>query len=514
MPESRSRPRALFLGVVLGAVAFWLSGYLTFPTEDAYPGRMALAVTVLTATCWLSQCLPLAPASLIPLALMPLLGVAPMSQVAPAYADPILWLFFGGFVLALAIQRWNLHRRIALTVIAKVGLRPRRLVLGFMLAGLALSMWISNTGTSLMLLPIGIALIDRLDKGGMLDREALPGFGVALMLGIAYGCSVGGTATPIGTGPNLLFLSRYERLEQVGAPPITFLDWMVLFVPFAILLGLLIWAILVFVLYRLPKGSARAGEVIHEELRKMGRMSSAERRVLVLFGIAVLLWVTRRGGWADLLGLEVLQQTGAGTTMTIQFTADGTVALLVAICAFLVPSGGRGSPTLMNWQTARQLPWEILILLGGGIAIADAFKETGLSVALAGLLRPAVDALSPILAIALIVLLVTFLTEVTSNTATTALMLPLLASMAHGTGQDPRMFMLPAAIAASCAFMLPIATPPNAVVFSSGRVTMGQMARCGVLLNFVSVAVITLWAWIWLFPLLGVDPGATPAWWK
>jgi sodium-dependent dicarboxylate transporter 2/3/5 len=339
----------------------------------------------------------------------------------------------------------------------------------------------------------------------MLGRETLPRFSVALMLGIAYGCSIGGTATPIGTGPNLLFLSRYERLEQAGAPAITFLDWMVLFVPFAILLGLLVWAILVFVLHRLPRGTPRGGEVIHEELRKMGRMTSPERRVLILFGVAVLLWVTRRGGWADFLGLE---------TATVQYTADGTVALLVAICAFLVPSAGRGSPPIMDWPTARQLPWEILILLGGGIAIADAFHETGLSVALADLLKPAVEALSPVLAIALIVLLVTFLTEATSNTATTALMLPLLASMAKSTGQDPRMFMLPAAIAASCAFMLPIATPPNAVVFSSGRLTMGQMARTGLLLNFVSVVVITLWAWIWLFPLLGVDLAAAPAWWK
>ncbi|MEE9126080.1 MAG: SLC13 family permease [Planctomycetota bacterium] len=509
MPESQVRPqpkpRWLLLGAVLASVAFWLAGYLTFETEDAYPGRMALAIAVLTATCWLSQCLPLAPASLIPLALMPLLGVLPIKQVAPAYADPILWLFFGGFVLAMTIQRWNLHRRIALNVIAKVGLRPRRLVLGFMLAGLLLSMWISNTGTSLMLLPIGMALIDRVDKSGMMDRETLPRFSVALMLGIAYGCSVGGTATPIGTGPNLLFMSRYERLEQLGAPPITFLNWMVMFVPFAILLSLLIWATLVFVVHRLPKGTAKAGEVIHEELREMGRISSAESRVLILFGIAVLLWVTWRGGWADLLGLE---------TAAVQFTADATVALLVAICAFLVPSGGRGSPPLMDWATARQLPWEILILLGGGIAIADSFNETGLSAALAEVLRPAVNALSPILAIAVIVLLVTFLTEVTSNTATTALMLPLLASMAKATGQDPRMFMLPAAIAASCAFMLPIATPPNAVVFSSGRLTMGQMVRTGVLLNFASVVVITLWAWFWMFPILGVDLTAAPAWWK
>lgn len=511
MPEQPVRPGILLLGVALGALAFWLAGRLFPAGVDAYPARMALAITVLTATCWLTQCLPLAVASLIPLALLPLCKVQTIQSVAPAYAHPILWLFFGGFVLALAIQRWNLHRRIALGIIVRVGLRPRRLVLGFMLAGLFLSMWISNTGTSLMLLPIGMALIDRMGSGRMLDAEAMPRFGAALMLGIAYGCSVGGTATPIGTGPNLLFLSQYESLEQVGAPPITFFDWMVMFVPFAILLGLLIWGILVFWLHRLPAGSPEAGDVIREELRKMGRMTSAERRVLILFGVAVLLWVTRRGGWAGLLGLE---ETVPGGTRIIEYTADGTVALLVAICAFVVPSAGRHSPPLMDWTTARRLPWEILILLGGGIAIADAFGETGLSKALGGLLRPAVETLPPVLAVALIVLLVTFLTEVTSNTATTALMLPLLMSMARASEQDPRMFMLPAAIAASCAFMLPIATPPNAVVFASGRVSMAQMARCGVLLNVVSVVVITLWAWVWLFPLLGLDPSAAPRWWK
>ncbi len=512
--QSSRRLLPLACGIVAAVLAYFLGGFLTFPDPElAHAGRMTLAVTVLTGTCWLSRCLPLAPASLLPLALFPLLGVRSITAVAPAYADPILWLFFGGFVLAMAIERWGLHRRLALHVIAFTGLRPRRLVLGFLLAGLFLSMWISNTATSLMLLPIGMALVDSVKQTGVLDAKMAKRFGIALMLAIAYGCSIGGMATPIGTAPNLLFLRNYQSSVDLDvAPSISFLQWIYHFGPIAILFGLIIWVMLVFVLHRLPKGDRRAGDVIQGELRGLPKFSAAEKRLSCLFALAVMLWLTRRE--VDLGQLGVFPGWEAWFGYTRGFVADGSVAVLVAIAAFLIPSAGRGSPALMDWETARNLPFPILFLLGGGIAIAAAFSHTGLSQALAQVLAPVMSAVHPMFAVGIIVLLMTFLTEVTSNTATTALMLTVLPGTAVTAGLDPRLLMIPATMAASCAFMLPIATPPNAVVFSSGRVTMGQMARTGLALNLLSVILLTLATWLWLVPGLEIIPDQVPAWWK
>ncbi|MDP6930607.1 MAG: DASS family sodium-coupled anion symporter, partial [Planctomycetota bacterium] len=472
--------------------------------------RRALAVTVLTVSAWLLQAMPLAPASLIPLALFPLCGVQSMAMVAPSYAHPILWLFFGGFIIALAIEKCGLHRRIALRVISFIGLRPRRLVLGFLMSGLLLSMWISNTATTLMLLPIGGALIDRVKREGIMSGEAADRLAVVLMLGIAYGCSVGGTASPIGTFPNLLYLQEYSKFE--GAPAFSFFSWMLAFAPFAIFFGLVIWALLVYVIHRLPAGSAEAGASIKAEAASMAPMASSERRVLCLFLAAVVLWITRGDmefgdglviqGWVSRMGLPH------------KFVTDGSVAVTLAILAFLIPGGGRGSERLMDWETARRLPWEILFLLAGGVAIAAAFRETGLGVAIGAATAPLLEGVSPLLAVIGVTLFITFLTEVTSNTAITAIMLPILAATASGAGLDPRVLMLPATIAASCAFMFPIATPPNAIVYSSNRVSMRQMGRTGFFLNLTSVLVVIMVFWIWVFPLLGVDPGIVPEWAK
>ena len=509
-PASEVRGRVLLLGVALAGLAYAAAGGLKFAEgTDPHAPRMALAVTVFVATAWLARAMPLGAASLLPLVLMPLLGVQSMGGVARSYAHPILWLFFGGFVLALAIEKWGLHRRLALKVISGIGMRPRRLVLGFMMAGLVLSMWISNTATSLMLLPIGWALVERVQEQEVLSAADGKRLGVALMLGIAYGCSIGGTATPIGTAPNLLFFREYA---DAGGPALSFLVWVLAFLPFALCLALVVWCMLVFVLHRLPAGTRDAGASVRAEVEAQPAMSSAEKRVLGLFVLAAGLWVTRGDlrlgddwtirGWASWLHYPA------------DFVPDGVVAVGVAILSFLVPSAGPGSPRIMDWETVGRVRWDILFLLGAGVSIASSFRDTGLCDALGELAAPAIGDLSPVLAILATALFVTFLTEVTSNTAITALMLPVLLATAASAGMDPLILMLPATLAASCAFMLPIATPPNAVVFSSGKVSFGEMARTGFLLNLLSVLLITAALWFWVLPLLGGQTQGVPEWVK
>ncbi|MCB9869653.1 MAG: SLC13/DASS family transporter [Planctomycetes bacterium] len=507
---------SLVWGLAVAVAVGLASSALPFaPEHKASRGACAVAVTTLTIWCWTTRCLPLAPASLLPLAVLPLLGVSSTKQVAGSYSHPLLWLLFGGFVLALGVERWGLHRRLALHVIAAIGPRPRRLVLGFLLASAALSMWINNTATSLMLLPIGTALIDRIRAARLLDAAACPRLGTALLLGIAYGASVGGLGSPIGTAPNLLFLQRYQECtDRLAAPGFSFLHWLVVVGPIALVLAVAVWACLVWVVFRLPSGDARSGSVIAEELRALPPLGSAERRVLALFGATTLLWITRRdisfgngtvvSGWASLLGFR---------GPSADFIADGSVAVLMAIVSFLVPSAGPGSPPLMDWRTARRVSFDILLLLGGGIAVAAALDDSGVCGALATLLQPLVRGVHPLLAVVVAVTLVTFLTEVTSNTATTSLMLPVLAAVALAAGLDPRLLMLPATLAASCAFMLPVATPPNAVVFASGRVSFGEMARAGLWLNLMCIAVLSLATWFVLVPALGIEPRVVPDWW-
>jgi sodium-dependent dicarboxylate transporter 2/3/5 len=507
-----ARPLVLLLGVVLAALVHLAVGLLPFPEEvPPGPARMAAAVTALTATCWLGNGLPLGPASLLPLALMPLLGALPIASVAPSYAHPILWLFFGGFVLAIGIERWGLHRRLALRIVALVGLEPSRLVLGFMIAGAFLSMWMSNTATTLLLFPIARALVDSLVRARAVEGKGSEGFGFALLLGIAYACSAGGIATPIGTAPNALFLSFYGGYVAKGAPPIGFPQWMMLALPVTLILVPVIWLYLTRVSCRVPRAHPAARAILDEEIRALPPLSSAEKRMAGLFALVALLWITRQDfrlgeaffipGWWRLLPVESAAAIG-----------DGAVAVLVAILAFLVPSGRRKGEALMDWDHARRMPWDILFLLGGGVAIARAFEDTGLSAAIGLGLKPALESMPPLAMILMVCTLVTFLTEVTSNTAVIALLLPVLAGAAAAANVDPRLLLVPATLSASCAFMLPIATPPNAIVYASGLVPMAKMARTGIWMNLIGIVVITLVVWLVGTVVLGIDTGAMPDW--
>ncbi|MEZ4270853.1 MAG: SLC13 family permease [Myxococcota bacterium] len=370
MQASPPLPKRLLLGVVLACLVYFLAGLLPIGVEQTYGARMAAAITVFVATCWLSQALPLAAASLLP-CLMPLLGVMPIGRSAIAYAHPIIWMFFGGFVLAIGIERWNLHRRIALRIIQRVGCEPRRLVLGFMLACGFLSMWLNNTSTTLMLLPIALALIHSMSASGALKEQDRANFAFALLIGIAYAASIGGTGTPIGTAPNALFLSSYAALERSGAPPVTFATWMMVAVPMVVILIPVVWWLLTRVLAPIGRSNPQASEVLSREAQSLAPIDRAECSMLGLFLLAALLWTTRRdldlGSWLTIPGWWRLLPVPDA-----EFIGDGAVAIFVALLSFLLPSGRAPKQALMDWSHAQKLPWDILFLIGGSIAIADA----------------------------------------------------------------------------------------------------------------------------------------------
>jgi sodium-dependent dicarboxylate transporter 2/3/5 len=413
------------------------------------------AVTLLCATWWITEAVPIPVTGLLPLAVFPLVGVLTPNEVGQAYGSPLILLYLGGFMLSMAMERSGAHRRLALGMVRLFGGGGRAVVFGFMVAAAALSMWISNTATSLMLLPIALAT---------LEHTRHTRLKVALLLGVAYGCNVGGIGTPIGTPPNLIFMQVYQDTTQIA---LSFVDWMrwgmpvvVLFVP---LIGL--W---------LTRGLGNAGRL---ELPEVGAWRPEEKRTLAVFGLTALMWVTRQdpfGGWSGLLNLPQAN--------------DASVALLAVVALFLVPNG-KGE-RLLDWESALRIPWGILILFSGGICIASAFVSSGIS-QIIGESLGALSGLPILILLASICLSVTFLTEITSNTATTALLMPVLAAAALGANADPRLLMVPAAMSASCAFMLPVATGPNAVIFASGHVSIRDMAREGLALNFIGAAVLT-----------------------
>ena len=443
----------LFLGPVLATLVFFSLQFLGWESGACWTG----AITTICATWWIFEPIPIPATSLLPIAALPLLGILTPAQVGAAYGSPLVLLLMGGFILSTAMEKSGAHRRIALTMVNLFGGQSsRRLVFGFMAASALLSMWISNTATTLMLLPVALAVIERSED----KHLATP-----LLLGIAYAASVGGIGTPIGTPPNLVFREIYE---QSTGTEVGFLTWMTWGIPVVLLfipvIG--IW---------LTRSLNYRG---HIDMPRVGKWQIEEKRVFIVFAITALAWVTRSqpfGGWKTWLELP-----GAN---------DASVALLAVIVMFLVPNGKGGR--LLDWETAARIPWGMLILFGGGIAIARAFVVSGLSAALGDLLAGIAD-WPLLLMIAIICLSITFLTEITSNTATTALMMPILAAAAFAAGLDPLLLMVPAAMSASCAFMLPVATAPNTIVFSTGRFRTSLMAREGFALNLAGAVVISL----------------------
>lgn len=447
----RAQTATLLLGP-LAALAAW---YAMLAGGAAPAAAVTLGVTVLCVLWWVFEPVPLPVTALVPLAVLPMFGVLSGPEVGQAYGHHVVLLLLGGFILSTAMERSGAHLRIAMGLVRAVGGgSSRRVVFGFMIASAALSMWISNTATTLMLLPVALAVLERTK-----DPKLAP----ALLLGIAYAANIGGVGTPIGTPPNMVFRGIYE--ETFGAS-IGFAEWMALGVP-VVLVFLPLMALW------LTRSINYRGAL---ELPEPGAWRAEEKRVLAMFGLTALAWITRQepmGGWTELFDLP--------------YTNDAMVAFLAVVAMFIIPNGKGGR--LLDWETAAKIPWGMLILFGAGLAIATAFKTSGLSESIGN----SVSMISawPIFAVILAVCLaVTFLTEATSNTATTALLMPILAAAAVGAAIDPRLLMIPAAMSASCAFMLPVATAPNVIVFSTGRFTTQRMIREGLALNFIGALVI------------------------
>jgi solute carrier family 13 (sodium-dependent dicarboxylate transporter), member 2/3/5 len=485
--------------------------YILLEGADIEPAaRATAAIGILMAIFWMTEAMPLPITSLLPIVLFPLTGVLDIGEATAPFANEIIFLFMGGFMLALGMQRWGLHRRIALLIVVLVGTRPRRLVAGFMLATGFLSMWISNTATTVLMLPIAVSIIavvigqlerrdelpDKVDTSIEVPEfaAAAPSFATGLMLGVAYAASIGSIGTLIGTPPNLFmraFLNNSYGIE-VG-----FGEWMLVGVPLAIVFLTLAWLLLTYVLFPpevdyVPGGQA----IIWDLLERLGPMTRGEKIVLTIFLLTGFAWVFRGPitGWGWLV---------ERVPWVVEIT-DPAIAIAAAVALFVIPVHPRKAEFVMDWDTAKDLPWNVLLLFGGGLSLATAVQVSGLD-AWIGMQVSILEFLPILLLVAATGGIIILLTELTSNTATAATFLPILGGVALGIGLDPLLLIIPAALAASCAFMMPVATPPNAIVFGSGYISITQMVRAGVVLNVIAVVLITLVAFTtagWVFSIV------------
>jgi solute carrier family 13 (sodium-dependent dicarboxylate transporter), member 2/3/5 len=469
MAELEVKGKEQTWGAILGIALF--VGVLAAPAPADMPPQAwrVAAVAVLMAVWWTTEALPLPVTALTPIILFPLLGISSLLDAASPYADPIIFLLLGGFILGAAMQRWSLHKRIGLLAILYIGTTPSRLIGGFMLGTALLSMWVSNSATAIMMLPVAVSIAALFDSQDPAARTAHRNFSVALVLAVAYGASIGGLGTLIGTPPNAVLAAYMAREHGVT---IGFAQWMALALPLVAVMLVGTWIILV----RLHPVEGNIGGnaelLVRTELREMGPLTSADYRVASVFCATALAWVLRPVYSDFVPGLE-----------------DSQIAILSAVALFLLPSGMPAGGRLLAWDDLKELPWGVLILLGGGLSLAGAISSSGLAVWLGAIMGAMAD--WPVL---LIIVTATvgmiFLTELTSNTASAATFLPIGAALAVGIGLDPIVLTVPLALAASCAFMLPVATPPNAIVFASGRITIRQMVYAGLWINmFGSIAV-------------------------
>ncbi|MCQ4246352.1 anion transporter [Stutzerimonas decontaminans] len=475
--QSRGAVLAAWIGLILGPLLL-LACILTDPpgglSEKAW---LTVGLAALMAVWWSTEAIPIPATSLLPILLIPLLDIDTLAKATAPYANPTIFLFLGGFLLGLAMQRWNLHKRIALATLLAVGNQPSRQIAGFMIATAFISMWVSNTATSIMMLPIGLSVIGLLIAGS--EEKEGARFAVALLLGIAYSASVGGIATLIGTPPNALLAAfmRENYDVQIG-----FGQWMLLGLPLSIGMLIFIWWSLTRGGFRLAGGDSSG--LLKKEMAALGPMSRAEKMVAVVFVLAAAAWIFQ----------PLLADYIDGVN-------DTSIAMAAAIALFLIPVDLHKRVFLMDWEQANKAPWGVLLLFGGGLSLAGVIGASGLAEWIASSLG-AFDALPLLLMIALVVTVIIFLTEITSNTATAAAFLPLLGALAVAQGLSPEMLAIPAAVAASCAFMMPVATPPNAIVFGTGQLPIQAMIKAGFVLNLFGVLLVSLLCyalvgWIW-----------------
>ncbi|SFJ39011.1 solute carrier family 13 (sodium-dependent dicarboxylate transporter), member 2/3/5 [Halobacillus dabanensis] len=478
------------VGLILGPLLFALT--LIFLEADGLSNSAVaiLGSTLWIATWWITEAMPIPATSLLPLVLFPITGGLDSGATSSSYGDDTIFLFMGGFLIALAMQKWNLHKRMALFIISSVGTSTEQIVLGFMVATGALSMWISNTATAMMMVPIGMAVIfqasEQLKKKGETVDHSDFHFGKAVMLGIAYSASIGGLATLIGTPPNTIFKGV---VEQTYGIEISFAGWMAFGVPLSFIFLAIAWFYLVKIAYPMRVKELPGGrEVIREERRALGAMISEEKIVMTIFSITALAWISR-----SFILVEINENIN-----------DTMIAMTAAVLLFLIPSKTKRGDYLLDWETAKGLPWGILLLFGAGLAIAEGFQETGLAEWI-GMQLTIFQGVHLIVIIVIVAVLVIFLTEITSNTATATMMFPIMASLAGAISVHPYSLMIAAGVAASCAFMLPVATPPNAVVFGSGYLKIPDMAKAGFLLNIVAVILVTIAIYFYLPLVWDID---------
>lgn len=487
-------------GLFLGPVLFMSVVVMPDISGLSQEARMVLAVAFWMAAWWITEAVPIPATSLLPIILFPATGVMTTQAATYPYANHLVFLFMGGFMIALAMERWNLHRRIALLVIRALGESPERIILGFMVSTAALSMWISNTATAMMMTPIGLAVIyqtsEMLKTGGDIKEAVKSGkfqFGTALMLGIAYSASIGGIATIIGTPPNAVFAGILKEMYDVD---IGFAQWMLYGVPLAALFLVFTWLYLVRMAFTFEFDEIPGGmDVIKRELKKLGPVKRQEIQVLAVFLLTGFLWVIRGFLLSDIFPK----------------LSDASIAIFGAMLLFVIPVNFRKGEFLLDWETARKIPWGILLLFGGGISLAEGFQVSGLAEWLAMQLS-GLQGASLLLIVASVVVLAIFLTEMTSNTATATMLMPIMAALAVAVGIHPYATMVAAAVACSFAFMLPVATPPNAIVFGSGYITIPTMARAGLVLNIAGIILVTI-VTIYLMPLVwNIDLSTVPLW--
>ncbi|WP_162415565.1 SLC13 family permease [Cyclobacterium roseum] len=481
------------IGLILGPLAFLGIYFFATPEGLSDSGVALLAITFWIAIWWITEAIPIAATALLPLVVFPLTGVLGIKATSIPYSDPMVLLYMGGFMIAVSIEKWNLHKRIALRIISYLGTDLKKIILGFMVATAFLSMWISNTATSLMMLPIAVAVVVQISHGNDTIKKSL---GQSLMLGIAYSASIGGLATIIGTPTNIILTGVVKNTYGIE---ISFGEWMLIGFPISVGLLFICWYYLVNWAFQFPKSLQIAGgkEEIKRQLAQLGAISIQEKRVLWIFMGVSLSWITRS---------FLLQKY-------IPVLNDTIIALTGVLLLFVIPAGNEKKERLLDWKVAEKIPWGILILFGGGLALAEGFQETGL----ANWIGEQFILLQNVpfwLFLLLIIAAVNFLTEITSNVATASMLLPILSAVALAMGVHPFGLMVGATMAASCAFMLPVATPPNAVVFGSGYLTIPVMMKTGFFLNLLSIVFIlflTLFyvPWIWDFSML-----AFPEAWK
>lgn len=505
----------LTLAVVLAAVILALPLQSTGLSPE---GQRLAAVTMVMAICWVAQPIPVAATSLIPIAAYPLLGILDSRGVSRAYADRNVFLFMGGFLLALAIERSGLHRRIALHIVSRAGQSPQRIVFGFMCATAVLSMWISNTASTMLMLPIALALLSTLREAVRPDEvERVDRLSVPLLLGIAYAASSGGLATLVGTPTNLSLRGFWERqASTLGLPELSAAEWMICFVPLSIVMLGAAGVIMTRPFRGLELSESLSRTFFRERLNALGRTTRVERIVFFVFLATATLWLLRKPlqfdevvwcpAWPDVLAQLIGRTTGIDASHLPEMVDDSTIAIGMSLLLFVVPreaGGDLGQPRLLDWKSAQKtIPWGMLLLVGCGFAMADAFQQTALADWI-GVRFAEFFAGSPLWLLILgVCLLMTFLTEFTTNVATVNTLLPTLAAMAASLQVDPRLLLIPATVSASCAFMLPIATPPNAIVFATGRIPMNSMIRYGFLLNGLGAILVTIVTLLLVAPVM------------